>query len=340
MPYNILIFERKLIVGNFLIVNTINTIKKVVFIVFITIFLIVNKIVIFIVKNIVFILFSTILAIKNIVVYIVFTINIVNKVLKMKTIAVSIEKGGNGKTTISMSLAAELAKNHKVILIDADPQGNSSSTLIKSLQYELADVLTGKCYPKEAIIETSVPNLFILPTAGLTDVESGLRDYRDRNAAREPNVFEELCEELKAMDFEYCIFDTSPAFAAFEENIYQATDEIIAVIKPDQYSQDGLETFKNNLSSFYRRKMKKQIKPILKTVVMNDVNRSHKMTNELLKLLNSQNAYKIVTIPTDQNFRKAQMEKKTIQQFYAIKENREKKATLNAITELARIIEN
>lgn len=257
----------------------------------------------------------------------------------MKTVAVSIEKGGNGKTTVSMSLAAELAKKSKVILVDADPQGNSSSTLINNLQYELADVLTGKCYPKEAILPTSVENLFILPTAGLTDVESGLRDYRDRNAAREPNVFEELCEEFKNMGFSYCIFDTSPAFAAFEENIYQATDEIIAVIKPDQYSQDGLETFKNNLNSFYRRKMKKQVKPVLKTVVMNDVNRSHKMTNDLLKLLGMQNAYKIVTIPTDQNFRKAQMEKKTIQQFYAQKSNREKKATLEAITKLARIVE-
>ena len=258
----------------------------------------------------------------------------------MKTIAVSIEKGGNGKTTIAMSLAAELAKTHKVVLVDADPQGNSSSTLIDSLQYELADVLTGKCFAKEAILETSVKNLYILPTAGLTDVESGLRDYRDRNAPREPNVFEELREEFEKMGFEYCIFDTSPAFAAFEENIYQATDEIVAVIKPDQYSQDGLETFKNNLSSFYRRKMKKQVKPILKTVVMNDVNRSHKMTNDLLKLLNAQSAYKIVTVPTDQNFRKAQMEKKTIQQFYSMKENREKKATLEAIARLAEIIES
>ncbi len=257
----------------------------------------------------------------------------------MKTIAVSIEKGGNGKTTIAMSLAAELAKNHKVILIDADPQGNSSSTLIDSLQYELSDVLTGKCEPKDGILPTTVENLFIMPTAGLTDVESGLRDYRERNAAREPNIFEELCEELSKMGFEYCIFDTCPAFSAFEENIYQATDEIIAVIKPDQYSQDGLETFRNNLSSFYRRKMKKQIKPVLKTVVMNDVNRSHKMTNDILKILEKQSAYKIVSVPTDQNFRKAQMEKKTIQQFYAQKNTREKKATLEAITELAKIEE-
>lgn len=256
----------------------------------------------------------------------------------MKTLAVSIEKGGNGKTTISMSLAAELSKSKKVILVDADPQGNSSSTLVSSLRYELADVLVGKCYPREAILETSVPNLYILPTAGLTDVESGLRDYRDRNAAREPNVFEELCEEFGKMGFDFCIFDTSPAFAAFEENIYQATDEIIAVIKPDQYSQDGLETFKNNLNSFYRRKMKKQVKPVLRTVVMNDVNRSHKMTNDLLRLLDSQNAYRIVTVPTDQNFRKAQMQKQTIQQFYSAKENREKRATLDAISELAGIV--
>lgn len=256
----------------------------------------------------------------------------------MKTIAISIEKGGNGKTTISMSLAAELSKKFKVVLVDADPQGNASSTLIESLQYELADVLEGKCYPKDAVVKTSVDNLYILPTAGLADVESGLRDYKERNAVREPNVFEELCEEFSKMGFDYCIFDTSPSFSAFEENIYQATDEIVAVIKPDQYSQDGLETFKNNLNSFYRRKMKRQIKPVLKTVVMNDVNRSHRMTNDILGLLEMQKVYQIVTVPTDQNFRKAQMDKLTIQQFYAKKNNREKRATLQAIEKLADIV--
>ena len=87
----------------------------------------------------------------------------------MKSICVAIQKGGVGKTTISVNLAAEIAKTNKVVLIDGDPQGNSTSSLVDNFEYELADILYGNVAVDEAIAKTNVENLYIIPTAAIDE---------------------------------------------------------------------------------------------------------------------------------------------------------------------------
>ena len=249
----------------------------------------------------------------------------------MKRITFAIQKGGVGKTTASVNLAAELARsNKKVVLIDADPQGNSTSTLLENIEHELADILYGNVAVDQAVCKTDVENLYIIPTAAIDEKGNNqLKKYRANEASGNPFAFADITDALAEMGFDYCIFDTSPKFDDFEENIMAATDETIAVVMPDIFSQDGLQIFENNLQNFKKRKRVNN--PVFKTFVFNAVNMSTKMAKDILaQLSNSELNY--VTVPQDQNFRKAQGVRQTIQQYGA------KKETLDAFTKLAELI--
>jgi chromosome partitioning protein len=88
----------------------------------------------------------------------------------MKSIAIALQKGGTGKTVLSVSLAAALARQQpgRVLLIDCDPQGNSTEwTFSPTLKAELASVLLGKCTVKDAILPSAFPGLSVLPPPDL-----------------------------------------------------------------------------------------------------------------------------------------------------------------------------
>lgn len=248
----------------------------------------------------------------------------------MKSICVAIQKGGVGKTTISVNLAAEIAKTNKVVLIDGDPQGNSTSSLVDNFEYELADILYGNVAVNEAIAKTNVENLYIIPTAAIDEKGNNqLKKYRSNEASGNPFAFVDIIDALREQGFDYCIFDTSPNFDDFEENIMAAADETIAVVMPDIFSQDGLQIFENNLQNFKKRKRVNN--PVFKTFVFNAVNLSTKMAKDILAQLSS-SELNVVTVPQDQNFRKAQGVRKTIQQFGA------KSDTITAFEKLAELV--
>lgn len=250
----------------------------------------------------------------------------------MKVIGLGLQKGGVGKSSVSIALAAELAKNHKVLLIDADPQGNATSALLKEIDLEFADALLDSCEIDKPVVMTEINNLYIMPTKPIElegKEKSKLRIYKKNRAMDEIYVMDDIAQQF-ADTFDYIIFDTSPDFSNFEENIFFACDEIIPVMKCDTFSADGLTIFLENIKDF-KRKRRCQ-KAAINTVVVNEYNASFMLDTKIKDLILSQKDYKTIVIPQDQAFKRSQAFQKSIQELGA------KANTLQAIKELAEAV--
>lgn len=244
----------------------------------------------------------------------------------MKVITFALQKGGTGKTSTSVSTAVDLAeKGKKVLLIDGDPQGNATTWLgIEEISFELSDVLMKKCPTQEAIIKTSVDNLFLMPTASL---DSSLRLYSKTLATEQPFVIKHLVRELKDQ-FDFIIVDTSPSFGALEESFFLASDEAITVLNIDEFSSDGLITFMQNIDKL--RERYDTDKPRMDKIILNSRDLRLIQQADYLEKIRSATDSKLYIIPVDQGFRKAQSVHVPLQYLEGVK-----KETLTVISQLA-----
>jgi len=163
-----------------------------------------------------------------------------------KTIAVINQKGGTGKTTTSINLSSALAMNGKrVLLIDLDPQAHSTIGLgIEPGNYQAAihDVLLKKNKIKEAILETKVANLSLVP--------SHIRlDKAEQQLSSE--LFREtfLHKAIHNLDYDFIIIDCRPTLGTLTINALYACDFIIVPCEMGRYALDGfsdlMETIEN-----------------------------------------------------------------------------------------------
>ncbi|WP_147614617.1 ParA family protein [Treponema pectinovorum] len=249
----------------------------------------------------------------------------------MKTITFALQKGGTGKTSIPVSTAVQLAENgKKVLMLDADPQGNATTWLgIDTISVELADVLMKKLPAKDAIIKTQVENLSIIPTASLN---SDLRLYSKTLATQQPFIIKHICREVKE-DLDFLVIDTSPSFGALEEScLLASSDEAVTVLNIDEFSSDGLITFMQNIDSLKDRY--DTDKPKMNKIILNSRDLRLVQQADYLEKIKSATDSKLYIVPVDQGFRKAQTVHIPLQYLEGVK-----KETLSVICELCKDLE-
>lgn len=156
-----------------------------------------------------------------------------------KIISFANQKGGVGKTTSCVNIAASLGiLGHKVLIIDMDPQGNATSGVgvsKKNLKGSSKDVLTDTIKAKDAIIKTDFENLFIIPTnTALAGAEFDLYDFDESE-----NRLKTALSELKS-EFDYILIDCPPSLGMLTINAFTASDGIIVPMQCEFYALEGL----------------------------------------------------------------------------------------------------
>ena len=200
-----------------------------------------------------------------------------------KVIAVTNQKGGVGKTTTSVNLAACLAyEGKKTLIIDCDPQCNATSGLGYDRQdYTLSvyDCLINPQKTADAIIKTKYSNLYILPSSSdlsAAEIELAFEDKREGFLKRVTN-------SVKS-DFDFIIIDAPPALGMITINVMTACDSILIPIQCEYYALEGLSQLIGTVRKIKKTYNKKiEIEGVLGTMYDGRTNLSIQVLDEVKK---------------------------------------------------------
>jgi chromosome partitioning protein len=175
-------------------------------------------------------------------------------------ISIANQKGGVGKTTTAVNLAASLAKKgKKVLLLDIDPQSNATTSLGFSrndYEFNIYHVLIGTKSLEEIILKTDVDNLFLAPSnIGLVGIE---KEFYNPSKKNRELVLKEKLKKIRN-EYDFIIVDSPPALGPITINALAASDSVIIPIQCEFFALEGLAQLLNTVSL-----LKKTINPKLR----------------------------------------------------------------------------
>jgi len=200
-----------------------------------------------------------------------------------EVISIANQKGGVGKTTTAVNLAASLAsKGKKVLLIDLDPQSNATTNLgfqRTEFEYNIYHVLVGNKDMGDIIVSTEIKNLDLAPSdIGLVGIEKEFYDKKNRNRER---ILKDKINNIRD-DYNYIIIDSPPALGPITINALGASDSVIVPIQCEFFALEGVAQLLNTIGIIRKSiNPKLVIKGFLPTMYSSQNNLSKQVLEDL-----------------------------------------------------------
>lgn len=198
-----------------------------------------------------------------------------------KIISISNQKGGVGKTTTAINLAAFIAeKGRKVLIIDIDPQANAGYGLginVEELNSTIYEVLIGSINIKDAIFKTAIENLFIIPSnIHLSGAQVDLLEIENKEF-----ILKNAVRDIKN-DFDFIIIDCPPSLGILTVNSLVAADTVLIPLQCEYFALEGLSQLLK-IIAMVQEKLNRtlRIEGVLLTMYDSRTNLSQQVVNDI-----------------------------------------------------------
>ena len=200
-----------------------------------------------------------------------------------RVIGVANQKGGVGKTTSAINLAASLAVlEFRTLLVDADPQANSTTGVgfdLHNIQQSLYDCMVNDTLARDVVLKSDIPNLDVIPShIDLVGAEIEMINYPNRES-----VLKNIIAPIRA-DYDFVIIDCSPSLGLITVNALVASDSVIVPVQTEFFALEGLGKLLNTIKIVQTRlNTELQIEGILMTMYDGRLRLCNQVVSEVRK---------------------------------------------------------